>query len=584
MTALPLLVIAVPLLLAALVPWRGAVGRGARAVTPLAALPGLVLAVLPAPPPPVEHAWLLLGARVGVDVTGQVFLLLTALLWTLAGAYARAHHAGDPERGRLHLFWLLTLAGNLGLAVAGDVVSFYLAFALMTFSAYGLVIHTGGAAALRAGRVYIVMAVAGEALLLAGILLGAAAADGVALDAFARGVAVSPHRDLVVALLLAGFGIKAGALPLHVWLPLAHPVAPTPASAVLSGSMIKAGLLGWLRFLPLGVVALPGWGMALAGMGLAAAVFGVAAGATQRDPKTALAYSSISQMGFLNVAVGIGLAAPDAWPYALSAALVYAVHHGLAKGALFLGVGVAAAVRGRTERRLVLGGLTLAALAVAGAPLTSGSIAKTALKGAAARVPEWPLALDVLLPLAAVGTTLLMGRFLMLVARRPPGEAHGRPTALVVPWVLLLAAVGAVLWAVPGRYELEMDAPYLPDAGSLWLSVWPLVAGALLLWTLVQGARRLRLPPERVAVTPGDLLVPLERVVGAVRRVPLRLRAPANPVLELAARWHGVYAESAHGDVVARVERGLTRWEVAAALLAVLAAALAGLLVMRGGG
>jgi formate hydrogenlyase subunit 3/multisubunit Na+/H+ antiporter MnhD subunit len=577
-SALPLLVAVLPLAVAALVPLAGAAGRMGRALAPWAALPALALAAVPQPPPAVIYPALLLGMRVGIDATGQVFLLLSALLWTVAGVYARAYHAGDPARPRLYVFWLLTLAGNLGLVVAHDVVGFYLFFALMTFSAYGLVVHAGGAAALRAGRVYIVMAVVGEAVLLAGILLGAADAPGLELEAFSASIAASPRRDLVIGLLLAGFGIKAGALPLHVWLPLAHPVAPTPASAVLSGSMIKAGLLGWLRFLPLGEAALPGWGAAVLVLGLLAAFFGVAVGATQRDPKTALAYSSISQMGFMNVAVGVGLWAPDAWPVALAACLAYALHHGLAKGALFLGVGVAAA-GGRRGRVLAMAGLAFAALAVAGAPLTSGSLAKRAVKTAAARVPDWPPALDLLLPLAAVGTTLLMGRFLMLVWREGGERAHGSLRGLAVPWAGLLGAVAVVVWFVPGWYELALPPPYLPDADSVWVSVWPVVAGAVLLWALVTGGRRLRVPAERVEVTAGDLLVPVERGLARVKRLlSIELKPPRDPLGVVAAWWFGVYVESRRSEGMARVERGLTRWAVAVVLWMALVIGFAALL------
>jgi formate hydrogenlyase subunit 3/multisubunit Na+/H+ antiporter MnhD subunit len=583
MSALPLLAVLAPLALAALLPLGGRGRRAALALAPWAALPALALAALPEPPAAAEYPWLLLGARVGVDGTGRVFLLLAALLWTVAGAYARAYHARDPLRERFWLFWLLTLAGNLGVAVALDVVGFYLSFALMTFSAYGLVIHAGSGEALRAGRVYVAMAVLGEGMLLSGILLGAAGAPGTGVEAFAASLADSPHRELAVGLLLGGFGIKAGAVPLHVWLPLAHPVAPTPASAVLSGCMIKAGLLGWLRFLPLGEAAVPGWGAALVWLGILAAFFGVAAGATQRDPKTALAYSSISQMGFLNVAVGVGLLAPEAWPYAGAACLVYALHHGLAKGALFLGVGVAAGAEGRA-RGSALAALALPALAVAGAPLTSGSVAKSALKGAVARVPEWPVALDLALSLAAVGSTLLMGRFLVLVHR---AGAHGERRAgagLWVPWGVLLAAVAGVLWVVPGWYELEFR-PYLPAPGAVLVSVWPLAAGGVLLWTAVWGARALRVPSDRVAVAPGDLVVPVERGLGAVRRrlAASSLDLPRDPLGVLADRWHGVYARSERGDRAARVERELTRWGAAVVLFGVLVAALAGVLVWGAG-
>jgi formate hydrogenlyase subunit 3/multisubunit Na+/H+ antiporter MnhD subunit len=207
----------------------------------------------------------------------------------------------------------------------------------------------------QAARTYIVLVIAGELLLFTGIMATAAIAGRVDLLGAPAAVAAAPVGPLVMGLLLAGFGIKAGALPLHVWLPLAHPAAPTPASAVLSGALIKAGLVGWLRFLPVGEVALPALGAWCVGAGLLAAFAGVAAGLTQTNAKSALAYSSISQMGFLTVGLGAGLLAPEAWPMLLPAVLLYAAHHGLAKGALFLGVGVAGAAAGAParHRRLV---------------------------------------------------------------------------------------------------------------------------------------------------------------------------------------------------------------------------------------
>jgi L-aminopeptidase/D-esterase-like protein len=120
----------------------------------------------------------------------------------------------------------------------------------------------------------------------------------------------SPMRDVTILLLLLGFGLKAGLVPLHVWLPLAHPAAPMPASAVLSGAIIKAGIIGLVRFLPFEAGA-PGWGIALGALGLFGAFYAVAFGVLQRNPKTILAYSSVSQMGVVMAALGFGLAAGD---------------------------------------------------------------------------------------------------------------------------------------------------------------------------------------------------------------------------------------------------------------------------------
>ncbi len=206
-------------------------------LAPLAAVPALLvslLAIADAGFMRAEVAWPLLfsGIRLGLDQVSRIFLLFTAVLWALAMVYARAYLAGDPNRHRFFFFFLTALSGNIGLILARDAVGFYLFFALMTFTAYGVIVHVGSAPARRAGKVYIIMALLGEALLISALLLATAAAGGTDLRQIPAAVAASPLRDLIIALVLTGFGVKAGAVPLHMWLPLAHPVAPIPASAV----------------------------------------------------------------------------------------------------------------------------------------------------------------------------------------------------------------------------------------------------------------------------------------------------------------------------------------------------------------
>lgn len=550
-------------------------------LAPWAALPALALAVVPRPVEPVRVAWLLLGGHLGVDAVARVFLLFTALVWTASGVYARSYLAEDAHRTRYFVYHLLTLAGNLGLIVATDLANFYLFFSLMTFAAYGLIVHEGSREALRAGRVYIVLSVLGEAMLLAGGLLAAVHAGSLEAEAVAGAVAAAPRRDLIIALLFWGFGVKAGALPLHFWLPLAHPVAPTPASAVLSGTMIKAGLLGWLRFLPLGEAALPGWGALVIGLGLAAAFFAAVAGAVQRDPKTVLAYSSIGKMGVMTVGVGVGFLEPSAWPVAAAAVAVYATHHALAKGALFLGVGVARAeLSGRLQRGLVLAGVLLAALAIVGAPLTSGSIAEHYLEGAAHHAPaEWPRWLGVLLPLAAAATTLLMVRLMVRLVQGSPGEERHPPSAGVwLPWLALLLGVATLLWWVPRRYAPGLEPPHLPDLAAAWAGVWPILLGGALYWLALLLARwtgaRLRVPA-------GDVLVPLERVGERTGVRPGAIRAPAAPDLmsAVADGWYGAYVGRGRRDALLRMELRLTRWSTAGLLMLLVIVALFGLLL-----
>ncbi len=434
----------------------------------------------------LELPWLLLGMHFGVDATTSVFLALTLVLWLVAALFAAGYLAADPRRRRFWVFFAATFVGNLGLVLSRDGVSFYLFFALMTFAAYGLVVHAGDTAARRAGRIYIVLAVLGEASLLAGLMLAAAEASGLAIEQLRAAAAASAQRELIVALLVAGFGVKAGILGLHVWLPLAHPVAPTPASAVLSGAMIKAGLLGWLHFLPLGEVALPAWGAALAAAGLVAAFYGALVGVAQDDAKTVLAYSSVSQMGLMTVALGAALAAPALADAAIAAAAFYALHHGLAKGALFLGTGVAPG----TRQPLLYAALLAPAFVLAGLPFTSGAAAKHALKAA---LPEWD-AVALLVSLAAVGTTLLMVRFAVVAAKSGHRNNARTSRLALVAWLACAAASLAAAW--------------LPWAGApppAWDDVWPAGAGAAL---AALGAWR-GAPWRRWRVPPGDVLVPL---------------------------------------------------------------------------
>lgn len=560
---------AAPLLLAMLWPARAC--RAATVwLTPGAALPALLVALLVPEGATVEGRWLLLGARFGLDGTGQTFLFFTALLWGVGAVFGRSYLARDATRDRFFLFYLLAMAGNFGLIMALDAPVFYCCFALMSFASYGLVIHNGDAEALRAGRIYIYLVVLGEVLLFAALVTIVGATGSTRLPVAAD----APLRPLTVGLAVAGFGIKAGLLPLHVWLPLAHPVAPTPASAVLSGAMIKAGVIGWLRFLPWGQTPQPAWGSLLLLLGLAGAFFGVVVGLTQRNPKTVLAYSSISQMGLIMLALGAGLLAPEHWPAAQTAVLLYALHHGLAKGALFLGVGVAQAT-GAHGRGWTVAGLLLPALALAGAPWTSGAIAKSALKAGLGALPgAWAEWLAVLLPVSAVGTTLLMARFLVLVWPRESGRGH-LTVGMALPWLGLLGAVAVPLFGWPSAVGLEGTTF---DTSKAWSSAWPVLAGALVGWVAWKwGAPRARLP----VIPAGDLLAVVERASHSVRshlsrrglgRVWTRAVGGAAAALRRAAdNLEAILPER-------RCGRSLQRWPVAGGVFLLLIVVLALLL------
>jgi formate hydrogenlyase subunit 3/multisubunit Na+/H+ antiporter MnhD subunit len=574
-------VVFVPVLFALVLASARLSGFAQRVLLPLAPLPALAMAVFGPATAAGTLDTMLLGVRFGFGPAGRVFLFFTAVLWLVAAIYSQGYLARDERRARFCGFMLVTMAGNFGLIIAQDVPAFYTCFAVMTFSAFGLVIHTGTAEARRAARIYLITAVFGEALLLGAIFLAVSEAESMLLADLAPAVAASELRNLIVLLAFFGFGVKAGALPVHLWLPLAHPVAPVPASAVLSGAMIKAGLLGWTWFLPLGQGTFPGWSGFCIAAGLAAAFYAVLVGYTQDDPKTVLAYSSISQMGVMTVALGIGLVEPDAWRAALPVLLLYAMNHALAKGALFLGTGVAYATgAARVGRWLVIGGLALPALAIAGAPWTGGGMAKYALKDAAALGPEQVVPwLDWLLPVSAVGTSLLLGRFLWLVWWSMKSKPAAVPHLLMtIPWVLLLVGVAATVLFAIRFFALEIaTSPASP--ATIWAGMWPILAGLVLL--LVAG-RLLGGQPNRFTIPAGDIVVWFERAALQLRdlwrRVPVF--GPSRWQINFVEPLERLAESERRTDLASRMEAALRNRELPGLLFILLALAMVALLIL----
>lgn len=489
-SVLVLLTVCLPLLYPAMALRAGweSIGwkRAMRFALPVLPLPALALALVTEPGWQLELPWLLNGGLWAMDELRRLFLLLTALLWTVAGIYAVGYLAAHHLR-RFCVCWGLTLAGNLGLTVAADIGSFYSFFALMTFAAYGLVVHEGTDEAIYAGRVYLVMAVLGEMSILAGLLLASAAADSQMLADLPAAIAGSPRRDLIIGLLIAGFGVKAGLPLLHFWLPLAHPVAPTPASAVLSGAMIKAGLLGWLVTLPLGEMALPGWGTLIIVAGAVGSIGAAVLGVVQHKPKAVLAYSSISQMGLMLLMVGAALVDPERAPVLFSVIALYAFHHGLAKGSLFLSAGVSLPAA-RLRRAGVWLLIALPGFSLAGLPFTSGALAKLAMKaGLSEDKLDFALAgyLAPLMTAGAVATLLLVLRYLWTL--RGKLEIGRNPPMLALGWLASVAVSLVAFWWMPWDVEGLVKAPvWLPEPYQLWALVWPkLIAVALAVATLV---------------------------------------------------------------------------------------------------
>ncbi|MGM0660575.1 MAG: complex I subunit 5 family protein [Pseudomonadota bacterium] len=504
-------------------PLRGLVWRA----MPFAPAPALALAVFTEAPLTVTEDWLILGTVLGLEATARLFLIAATLVWICAAVAARVWMRKDPQATGFGLCFLSAMAGNLGLFLVADAPSFYALFALMSFAAYGLVLHNRDTASLGAARLYIAFVVAGELALFAGFAIAVNEAGSLML-ADLRATELS---TTAVTLLLAGFGAKLGVMPLHVWLPPAHGAAPVPASAVLSGAMIKAGLYGITVAVPLGSAAYADAGVVVVTAGLVTIFAALLLAARETSPKAVLGLSSVSQMGIIALGIGVSLSVPTAWSVVMPVLVFLAAHHALAKGALFLGTGAFAAQAGRIRAIVMTATLVLPALILAGLPGFSGALGKEALKAALDAGPAgWVPWLTLALTLSGVVTTLIMARFLVQLWRaRPAVPASVSGDALILPFAAL--AVGAV--ALPALWPAIAGADARPITEATPGKVWPILAGVTVAVAAVIDAHTRRIGWGAFLAT---LTAPIERATARVtealarRRRAVARRARALPV------------------------------------------------------
>ncbi|MBS3746408.1 MAG: NADH dehydrogenase [Wenzhouxiangellaceae bacterium] len=405
---LPPLVVVWPLIAAALAGVLARAGCGRRVFDVFVTLAaGLTLAGVVALIPPVLSASRIAGtlpfgqARIEfiADPIGVMFALAAALVWFCATLYATAWLRKDSARVRFQVVSLVLLAANLGVVLAGDLLTLYICFEVLGIVALLLVVHDGTETARRAGVKYFWMIVLGGISLLAGILLFHALTGSFEMTPAIAADGDAPLMWSVFALLLVGFGVKAGMVPLHIWLPDAHPVAPPPASALLSGVMIKTGAYGIFRVLDIlfaGESGLEGsgepmhiganMGLVVLWLGLATMLIGVVLALGQHHAKRMLAWHSVSQMGFILTGLGTGAYLGAEGAMASAGGLLHVVNHGLFKGALFLGAG-AVVLRTGVADMYRLGGLwrrmpvtfacmLVAAAGITGMPLFNGFVSK----------------------------------------------------------------------------------------------------------------------------------------------------------------------------------------------------------------
>jgi formate hydrogenlyase subunit 3/multisubunit Na+/H+ antiporter MnhD subunit len=465
-----------------------------------------------------------------LDQPGGMLLAAAAVVWIVVSVFALTEGERRPNADRFAVSSLLTMAGSLGVFIAADLLTFYLVYTLVSIPAYYLVAHDEDAASRRAGGVYLAFALLGEAvLLIAFVMLAAGEPSGsLQIRDVVAALPASPWRDAALALIIIGFGMKIALVPLHGWMPLTYTAAPIPAAAVLSGAAVKAGVIGLIRFLPLGAI-FPSWGEALAWLGFISAFYGVAIGVTQRDPKTMLAYSSISQMSVIAAALGMALVSVD--QVAAADASFYAANHVLVKAALFLTVGVVPTLDGRA-RSLTLIVAGLLALNLGGLPLTGGALAKVSVKGLFGDGAAGAAA-----QLSAAATTALMLLFLIRLARSRKEERAEAWPGRLWPWLALATASLVIPWFIFLGSPVEALEP-----AKLWDALWPMLVGAALaagLW-----AARDRLP----RIPAGDMVIAEEAAFRAL--------APLGAAFE-------------------RIDRDFRQWPAAGLALLIVALALA---------
>lgn len=342
--------------------------------------------------------------HVGVDALGAFFLLpvlgLSALAAVYGGNYLLAYRH-EKSLGSPWFFFNVFVAGMVLVVVAQTALLFLIAWEVMSVAAYFLVTFEQEKSEVRqAGWIYLIATHLGVAFLFLAFVLLGRNAGSLDFEAFRAMPTPTPASSgLIFILALLGFGAKAGFVPFHVWLPDAHPAAPSHVSALMSGVMIKMGLYGLLRVVTFLGTPAPWWGMTLTGLGLLTGLVGISLALYQRDVKRVLAYSSIENMGLIGLALGVGL-----WGWAnglaaiaflgMAAGLLHIWNHALMKGLMFFAAGSVLHGTGSKDMEK-LGGL-LKRMPWTGSILMLGAVAIAALPPFNGFVSKWLMYLSLL--------------------------------------------------------------------------------------------------------------------------------------------------------------------------------------------
>lgn len=492
--------------------WSDRIGTGGVVIASLGGLLGAGAFFCGFPGRPLNLPWPVpLGSlRLELDALSAFFLLPLFLVALFTALYSPAYlkcHGDNPDHRSFWAFTHLLLAAMTLVVLARDAVFFLIAWETMAISSFLLVMHEGDRpGTVTAGWSYLIASQVGTALLIVFFLLLGQGGTDLSFTALAR----APHRLAGTAFLLAliGFGTKAGFAPLHVWLPEAHPAAPSPTSALMSGVMIKMGIYGVLRAIVL-LAPLPSWcGYLLIAVGIGSGLTGVVFALAQHRLKRLLAYSSVENVGIIAIGLGLGLVGLSAHLPVMAAcgfagALFHLFNHALFKSLLFMGAGSLLATTS-TDDLNRLGGLLRAeprsgraflagALSISGLPPFNGFAGEFLLLFAAFQGVLARAQLPALTGLATVASLGIIGGLALAcfsqafstVYLGTPRDRRITPTplpqAMVVPMEGL--ALLCLLVGLAAPFFSPLLAPVLdllgPPAGAAPLSLHAAPLGAI---------------------------------------------------------------------------------------------------------
>ncbi len=392
-----------------------------------------------------------------VDAVGCLFAVLMSFMWLVGSIYALEYMDHSEHERSYQAFYMCVLSALVGQCYAGSMIAFYIFYELMTLLSVPMVVHERTPQAVAAGIKYLVYSIFGAMMGLLGIFFFQHYLGTVNFTAGGVAAATGAPAGLLVItfLVIMGFGTKAGLFPLHGWLPTAHPVAPAPASAVLSGVITKAGVLAIVRviYFLIGPQNLQGTWVQRACLILALITVFIGSMLAYREKlmKKRLAYSTVSQVSYILFGLFLMNAA------ALQGAFIQIVAHSAAKNALFLAAGSIIHHAGRTrvdelsgigkKMPVTLWAWTIGGLGLIGIPPTGGFVAKWQLVEGA--LDSGMGGIGIAGPIVLIISALLTAAYILSVTIAGffpgegavlPEEIHEAGPRMCIPMILLMAA------------------------------------------------------------------------------------------------------------------------------------------------